>query len=66
MGLERNVKVKGSLGCSDGEMVEVEIFGAAMRTHNKLTAMAFRRADFGLFKDLPGRVRWDRGARKAF
>lgn len=59
-GVVRNVKFKGSLGCSDCEMVEVEIFGAVMRTHNKLTAMAFRRADFSLFKDLHGRVPWDR------
>lgn len=56
------MKVKGSLGCSDGEIVEVEIFGAVVRTHNKLTAMAFRRADFGLFKDLLGRVPWDRAS----
>lgn len=41
-------------------MVEVEIFGAVMRTHNKLTAMAFRRAEFCLFKELLGRVPWDR------
>lgn len=60
VGLVRNVKVKGSLGCGDCEMVEVEVFGTVMRTHNKLAAMAFRRADFGLFKDLLGRVPWGR------
>lgn len=31
-----------------------------MRTPSKLTAMAFRKVDFGLFKDLLGRVQWDR------
>lgn len=58
MRLVRNVKFKGSLACSDCEMVEVEIFGTVMRTHNKI-AMAFRRANFGLFKYLLGRVPWD-------
>ncbi|GAB0195100.1 hypothetical protein GRJ2_001975300 [Grus japonensis] len=41
-GLEGDVKLKGSLGCSDHKMVE------------------FRRVDFGLFRDLLGRIPWDK------
>ena len=55
-GLVRNVKLKGSLGCSDHEMVEFKILKAATRAHSKLTALDFRRADFSLFRDLLGRV----------
>jgi len=55
-GLVGNGKLKGSLGCSDHEMVEFRILRAVRRAHNKLTTLAFRRADFGLFRDLLGRV----------
>ena len=58
-GLVGNVKLKGSLGCSDHEMLEFKILRAARRTHSKLTILDFRRADFGLFRDLLGRVPWD-------
>ncbi|GAB0203516.1 hypothetical protein GRJ2_002817200 [Grus japonensis] len=55
-----NVKLKGSLGCSDHEMVEFKILRAVRRTHGKLTTLDFRRADFGLFRDLLGRMPWDK------
>ncbi|GAB0177124.1 hypothetical protein GRJ2_000177600 [Grus japonensis] len=55
-----NVKLKGSLGCSGHEMVEFRILRAAKRAHSKLTALDFRRADFGLFRDVLGRVPWDK------
>ena len=58
-GLVGNVKLKGSLGCSDHEMVEFKILRTATRAHSKLT-LDFRRADFGLFRDLLGRVSWDK------
>jgi len=45
-----NVKLKGSLGCSDHEMVEFKILWAARKVHSKLTTLNFRRADFGLFQ----------------
>ncbi|GAB0182044.1 mitochondrial enolase superfamily member 1 [Grus japonensis] len=69
-GLVGNVKLKGSLGCSDHEIVEFRILRAVRRAHSKLTALDFRRADFGLFRDLLGRIPWDkalegkRGSRK--
>ena len=53
-------KLNGSLGCSDHEMVEFKILRAARRTHSKLTALDFRRTDFGLTRDLLGRVPWDK------
>ena len=70
-GLVGNVKLKGSLGCSDHEMVEFKILRAVRREHSKLTTLDFRRADFGLFRDLLGRVPWDtalegRGAQESW
>ena len=41
------MKLKGSLGCNDHEMVEFKILRAVRRAHSKLTALDFRRADFG-------------------
>ncbi|GAB0199701.1 hypothetical protein GRJ2_002435500 [Grus japonensis] len=55
-----NVKLKGSFGCSDHETVEFKILRAVRRAHSKLTTLDFRRADFGLFGDLLGRVPWDK------
>ncbi|GAB0175756.1 hypothetical protein GRJ2_000040800 [Grus japonensis] len=59
-GLVGDIKLKGSLGCSDLEMVEFKILRAARRAHSKLTTLDFRRADFGLFRDLLGRIPWDK------
>ncbi|GAB0179518.1 cAMP-dependent protein kinase inhibitor alpha [Grus japonensis] len=59
-GLVGNVTLKGSLGCSDHEMVEFKILGAVRRVHSKLAALDFRRADFGLFRNLLGRIPWDK------
>ena len=59
-GLSRNVKLKDSLGCSDQEMMEFKILKAARRLHSNLTTLDFRRADFGLFRGLLGRVPWDK------
>ncbi|GAB0205343.1 hypothetical protein GRJ2_002999900 [Grus japonensis] len=55
-GLVGNVKLKGSLGCTDHEMVEFKILRAARRAHSKLTSLDFRRADFGLLCGVP----WDK------
>jgi len=55
-----NVKLKSSLGCSDHEMVEFRILRAVRRVHSRLTTLDFRRADFGLFRDLLGRVPRDK------
>ncbi|KAJ7422272.1 hypothetical protein BTVI_14834 [Pitangus sulphuratus] len=55
-GLMWNVKLKDSLGCSDHEMVEFKILRAKRGAHFKLTTLSFRKADFGLFSDLVGRI----------
>jgi len=57
-GLLGNVKVKGSLGCSDHEMAEFKILRAVRRVRSKLTTLDFRRTDFGLLRDLLGRIPW--------
>ncbi|GAB0182166.1 hypothetical protein GRJ2_000681900 [Grus japonensis] len=59
-GLVGDVKFKGSLGCSDHKMVEFRILRAARRARSKLTTLDFSRADFGLFRDLLGRIPWDK------
>jgi len=62
-GLVGNMKLKGSLGCSDHEMVEFKILTAARRLHSKLSTLDFRTADFGhfgLFRDLLSGVPWDK------
>ncbi|GAB0181714.1 hypothetical protein GRJ2_000636700 [Grus japonensis] len=59
-GLVGEVKLKGSLGCSDHKMVEFRILRAVRRACSKLTTLDFRRADFGLFRDLLGRIPWDK------
>ncbi|GAB0180798.1 hypothetical protein GRJ2_000545100 [Grus japonensis] len=55
-GLVGDVKLKGNLGCSDHKMVEFRILKAVRRAHSKLTTLDFSRADFGLFRDLLGRI----------
>jgi len=59
-GLVVTVKLKGSLGCSDDEMVKLKILWAAWRVNCKLTTMDFRRADFDLLRDLLDRIPWDK------
>jgi len=59
-GLVGNVKVKVSLGCSDHEMVEFKILRAARRVRSNLATLDFRRADFGLLRNLLGRIPWDK------
>ncbi|GAB0177254.1 hypothetical protein GRJ2_000190600 [Grus japonensis] len=59
-GLVGDVKLKGSLGCSDHGIVEFNILRAVRRAHSKLTTLGFRRADFSLFRDLLGRIPGDK------
>ncbi|PKU47352.1 dtw domain-containing protein 2 [Limosa lapponica baueri] len=55
-----NMKLKGSFDCSDHEMVEFKILRVVRRAHRYLTTLDFRRKDFGLFRDLLGKVSWDK------
>ena len=59
-GLVENMKLKSSLGCSDHEMVQLWIQGAARREHSQLITLTFGRGDFGLFRDLLDRVQRDK------
>lgn len=54
--LVRSVKFRGSLGCSDREMVKFKILRAVRRDHDKFMAMDLRRADVGFSRDLFARV----------
>ena len=56
LGLVGNVKLKGSLGCSDHEMVELQILRTVRTADSELATLDCRRANFGLFRDLLGRV----------
>lgn len=59
-----NVKLKGSLGCSDHEEVDFKdlrwILRGSEERGKKITTLDYERADFGIFKDLLSRVPWDR------
>ncbi|PKU36238.1 rna-directed dna polymerase from mobile element jockey-like [Limosa lapponica baueri] len=54
------MKLKGSLGCSNHKMVEFKILRAARSVHSRLTILDFMRADFGIFRDLFGKVPRDK------
>jgi len=51
-GLVGDMEVEGSLGCSEYEVVEFRILRRRIRAKSKITTLDFKRADFGLFKDL--------------
>ncbi|GAB0181454.1 hypothetical protein GRJ2_000610700 [Grus japonensis] len=53
-GLVGNVELKGNLDCL------FKILRAERRVHNKIITLDLRRADFGLFRDLLGRIPWDK------
>lgn len=45
-----NGKLKGSLGSSDHEMMELKTLRLVKRAYSKLLTLDFRRADVGLFR----------------
>lgn len=49
-------KLGGSLGCSCLEVVEFRILIGGIRTKSRTSAVDFRRIDFGLLRDLLGRI----------
>ncbi|GAB0179400.1 hypothetical protein GRJ2_000405300 [Grus japonensis] len=53
-GLVGDVKVGGSLDCSDHEMVEFRILCGRSKAISRITTLDFRRANLGLFKILLG------------
>lgn len=52
------MKFKGSPGITDHGMAEFKIPRAVRRACSKLIALDFKRADFGLFRDLLVKVTW--------
>ncbi|PKU46713.1 dtw domain-containing protein 2 [Limosa lapponica baueri] len=51
-GLVGNMKLKSSDVYRDHDMAEYKTLGTVRRVHSKLTILDFRRADFGLLRDL--------------
>jgi len=58
--LVEDVKTVHSLGCSDPEMVEFRVLRGGSTAVSRITTLDFRRANFGLFKDLLGGIPWVR------
>jgi len=54
------VKAGDSLGCSDHEMFEFRILRRGSRAISRIKTLDFRRANFGLFKELLGGIPWVR------
>jgi len=57
-GLVEDVNAGGHLGCGDCEIVEFRILHGGSRAISRITSLDFRRANFGLFKDLLGGNSW--------
>ena len=55
-GLVGNVRVRGSLDCSDHDMVEFKILQGGGRAKIRIVTLGFMRANFGLFRDLLERI----------
>jgi len=55
-GLVEDVKAGGRLGCSDHEMVEFRFLRGGSRAIRRIKTLDFRRATFGLFKELLGGI----------
>ncbi|KAK4825063.1 hypothetical protein QYF61_023067 [Mycteria americana] len=58
-GLVGDVMAGGHLGHSDHKMMEFLILGEVRRGVSRTATLGFRRADFGLFRSLVGRVPWE-------
>ena len=57
-GLVQDVKVGGRLGCSDHEMVNFKILRGGSRAISRIKTLDYKRANFGLFKDLLRGIPW--------
>jgi len=59
-GLVQDVKAGGRHGCIDHEMVNFRILHGGSRAISRIKSLDFRRASFGLFKELLGGIPWAR------
>jgi len=64
-GLVVDVKAGGRLSCSDHEMVEFRILHGGSMGISRIKTLNFRRANFGLFKELLGGIPWAGGSKSA-
>lgn len=53
------LRARGSLGCSDHEMVKSRILQEGNKAKRRFTTSDFRRTGFHLLMDLLGRVTWN-------
>ena len=54
--LVEDVQAGGSLGCSDHEIMNFSILHGGSRAISRIKTLDFRRANFGLFKELLGEI----------
>ncbi|GAB0203805.1 hypothetical protein GRJ2_002846100 [Grus japonensis] len=69
--LVRDVKIGGSLGCSDHALVEFAVLRDMGQVKSKVRTLNFRKAKFQLFKELVNRTPWetvlrDKGAEQSW
>jgi len=57
-GLVEDVKAGGSRSCSDHEMVKFRILRGGSRAISRIKTLDYKRANFGLFKDLLRGIPW--------
>ena len=55
----RDVKIGGSLGCSDHALVEFVIWRNAGLAKSRVRILNFRRVNFWLLKELLGGISWE-------
>lgn len=58
-----NVKIGGSLGCSDHALVKFAVLRDMGQAKNKVRPLNFRKADFQLFKEIVSETHWETSLR---
>lgn len=57
--LVEDLRARGSLGCSDHEMMKFRILQGGNKAKRRFTTLDFRRTGFHLLMDLLGRITWN-------
>ena len=58
-----DIKIGGSLGCSDHALVEFAVLRGMGQAKNKVRTLNFRKANFQLFKELVNGTPWETALR---
>lgn len=58
-GLLGNISFGGSLGCSDNKMMKIRVPRRQNKAESKIITLAFRKANFDLFRHLLERISWE-------